>query len=147
MTTTTPEAARAMLADIDRHPPSETIANDYSRGHVAAMESVRAFLAAYAELAEEKHARMLRKVNGDEPNSVALMIENARLREALVGMSKTCRCRGTGQWETSCTLCGDSTYDHVCNDRTVPCDRPWCIAARNALAASGARTAQTRNKT
>jgi len=35
-----------------------------------------------------------------------------------------CRlCKGSGVYEMGCTLCGDSTYDHYCNDKSVPCDR------------------------
>lgn len=30
-------------------------------------------------------------------------------------------CSGKGTVNTGCSLCGDSTYDHWCNDRDVPC--------------------------
>jgi len=52
-TTPTPEAARELLAEIDSKPPSEAIIRDYWSGHAAAMESVRPFVAAYAEQADE----------------------------------------------------------------------------------------------
>lgn len=41
----------------------------------------------------------------------------AALREAL---AKHCN----GKVEVPCSFCGDSTYDHYCNDRTEPC--PHC---------------------
>jgi hypothetical protein len=55
------------------------------------------------------------------------------LVEALRGQVLACRCRGTGVYLTDCTLCGDSTEDHECNDREKACERPACVAARNAL--------------
>jgi hypothetical protein len=56
-----------------------------------------------------------------------------KLRAALEAMAKNCRCRGTGKYQTNCTLCGDSTFDHECNDRTVACEKPECVAARAIL--------------
>lgn len=55
------------------------------------------------------------------------------LRGALEQALTLCRCRGTGKYETSCTLCGDSTFDHQCNDTERACDRTACVAARTAL--------------
>ena len=54
-----------------------------------------------------------------------LAAERAAATAAAVGaMCATCpTCRGTGQRTTSCSLCGDSTFDHECNDRDVPCER------------------------
>ena len=34
---------------------------------------------------------------------------------------KCSRCMGRGKIEFSCTLCGDSTYDHICNDYDETC--------------------------
>lgn len=56
------------------------------------------------------------------------------LVEALCKMVGTCRCDGTGAYMVDCTLCGDSTHDHECDDRAVECKRPACAVARNALA-------------
>lgn len=42
--------------------------------------------------------------------------------DSIVAAAK-CPCKGTGKWEMSCTLCGDSTYDHYCNDKLVDCDK------------------------
>ena len=47
---------------------------------------------------------------------------------------KLCRCRGTGTYTKDCTLCGDSTFDHVCNDEERPCTDPRCMALRAAIA-------------
>lgn len=55
--------------------------------------------------------------------------------EAIRGLLKLCQCRGTGFYRTDCTLCGDSTFDHYCNDKKVACERPECVSARSALAA------------
>jgi hypothetical protein len=65
--------------------------------------------------------------------STSLAPEVAELVEALERAVKTCRCRGTGEYETDCSYCGDSTFDHECNDSTRACTRPWCIGARKAL--------------
>lgn len=64
----------------------------------------------------------------------ALESRNAALVEAVEAATKLCRCRGTGFYATDCTLCGDSTYDHICNDRRVACTRTECVSARAALA-------------
>lgn len=56
--------------------------------------------------------------------------------EAIAALRKTisfCSCRGTGKCEVGCTLCGDSTYDHYCNDHKVPCENTACIHARKVL--------------
>jgi hypothetical protein len=63
----------------------------------------------------------------------ALRTENAKLREVLDGMMKKCRCRGKGVYTRDCTLCGDSTFDHVCNDEERPCTDPACTLARTTL--------------
>lgn len=60
--------------------------------------------------------------------------ENLRLRGALVGTLGWCACNGTGFYEKPCTLCGDSTYEHNCNDEMRRCERDGCVAARAALA-------------
>jgi hypothetical protein len=62
-----------------------------------------------------------------------LRTENAKLREALEDMMKKCRCRGKGVYTRDCTLCGDSTFDHVCNDEERPCTDPACAFARTTL--------------
>ena len=59
------------------------------------------------------------------------------LYAALVKTMKKCRCRGTGVWTRSCTLCGDSTFDHECNDKCLPCDDADCVAARAVIAEVG----------
>lgn len=33
------------------------------------------------------------------------------------------KCMGTGRVEHGCSLCGDSTYDHDCNDWSETCDK------------------------
>lgn len=33
------------------------------------------------------------------------------------------RCKGDGEVYRGCSYCGDSTYDHECNDRVEPCSR------------------------
>ncbi len=52
-------------------------------------------------------------------------------------------CGGRGMVYRECTLCGDSTYDHNCNDRHVNCEPCESTGrspiAREALAASQAR--------
>ena len=55
--------------------------------------------------------------------AVALLRQTIRL----------CECGGTGQWERSCTYCGDSTYDHNCNDEMRECTSAICHNARAFL--------------
>ena len=55
------------------------------------------------------------------------------LNDALREMVKECSCRGTGTRYKACTLCGDSTYDHYCNDTEVQCTNERCIKARAVL--------------
>jgi hypothetical protein len=45
---------------------------------------------------------------------------------------KNCKCRGRGSYMTDCTLCGDSTFDHYCNDKKVECTD--CVPIRAAIA-------------
>lgn len=68
----------------------------------------------------------------------------AALREALRAVVKQCHCRGTGVYTRDCTLCGDSTYDHMCNDEERPCELPSCVAARAALATKRTKLAATK---
>ncbi len=60
--------------------------------------------------------------------------ERDSLLEALRERIKKCRCRGTGTYTRECTLCGDSTYDHYCDDEDRPCTDAGCVAARTAVA-------------
>ena len=55
--------------------------------------------------------------------------------EAIEAVCAKCYvCNGTGRRRTSCSMCGDSTFDHECDDRYVPCK--WCAGIR-ALAPAG----------
>ena len=89
----------------------------------------------------EMHAAWRKRAEEAETALAAMTAERDDQAEALRQAVASCRCRGTGKWETSCTLCGDSTYDHHCNDEIVDCDRAWCIAARKALAAAAVKEA------
>ena len=96
-----------------------------------------------AKWADEAFAAV-RMVKADEIDR--LTRENADLRAKLADAEKargeqaealrqavaSCKCLGTGKWQTSCSLCGDSTFDHHCNDEIVDCDRAWCITARSS---------------
>lgn len=46
----------------------------------------------------------------------------------------SCRCKGTGKYEGNCHLCGDSTFDHICEYKIYECDKTGCLAARAAIA-------------
>lgn len=47
---------------------------------------------------------------------------DAAYREATQRRAYGCRrCNGTGRVEIGCSLCGDSTYDHACNDHSQVC--------------------------
>lgn len=72
----------------------------------------------YAMLCNSLALKSMRKI--DEAN-FALISAAPDLLAALRSKPFCPSCRGRGAWETNCTLCGDSTYDHVCNDKTVSC--------------------------
>lgn len=71
---------------------------------------------------------------------------NARLIAAAPALLAACEavkchvCGGKGTLHRSCSLCGDSTYDHVCDDYDRPCThcdgkgRPQVVSAAIALA-------------
>lgn len=65
-------------------------------------------------------------------------IEVRQLRGALENAKARCMCKGTGKFVAYCRLCGDSTFDHVCEDDgpLADCTRRSCVEARAALAAS-----------
>lgn len=58
----------------------------------------------------------------------------AMIRAIVAGeeMMKVCSCRGTGMRRRPCSMCGDSTYDHYCDDDDIPCEVKWCVASRAA---------------
>lgn len=58
----------------------------------------------------------------------------ARLADVLRGAIALCSCRGTGTRTTPCSMCHDSTWDHECDDREVPCTVETCVSARALLA-------------
>lgn len=42
---------------------------------------------------------------------------------AIPGFLACERCKGSGTVDRDCSLCGDSTFDHECNDGPAPCPR------------------------
>ena len=64
----------------------------------------------------QEYIAQLEKDRDAQAEAVRELVDT--LRQAVA----SCQCRGTGKWTTSCTLCGDSTYDHYCNDEVVECD-------------------------
>lgn len=71
-------------------------------------------------------------------DSLAAFRAAARAEGAAEAIEAVCAkcyvCNGTGRRRTSCSMCGDSTFDHECDDRYVPCK--WCAGIR-ALAPAG----------
>lgn len=63
--------------------------------------------------------------------------ESATLRGLVETLGKCRRCGGMGTVVIPCSFCGDSTYDHECNDEMAPCDvcdgTGMCADARRAL--------------
>lgn len=45
------------------------------------------------------------------------------MASAIPGFLTCERCKGSGMVERDCSLCGDSTFDHECNDGPAPCPR------------------------
>lgn len=56
-------------------------------------------------------------------------------------MLALCRCKGTGTYEKPCSMCHDSTWDHICDDEQIECKDEKCIALRTAIAEEEARRA------
>lgn len=63
-----------------------------------------------------------------------LMAAAPDLLEACRTVVASCRCKGAGTYEGDCRLCGDSTFDHVCDYPRYTCRNAGCIAARAAIA-------------
>lgn len=63
------------------------------------------------------------------------------LREAGKGALRLCRdCDGSGTRVIPCTMCHDSTWDHHCNDREVPCGIAACIRMLVLTTADGPKS-------
>jgi len=61
----------------------------------------------------------------DDPVRLLYAIEAAEKAIQEYKLSFKChRCHGKGTIETSCSMCHDSTRDHECDDRDIPC--PEC---------------------
>lgn len=70
----------------------------------------------------------------DKARIVELTAQRDELLAACEAASKLCHCRGKGVYTKSCSMCGDSTFDHVCDDDEVPCKDPRCAAVRAIIA-------------
>lgn len=68
---------------------------------------------------EEHMTRIALKHDAKQPS---LLDQLQLARQLLKEHGKCLRCRGKGTIEIDCSYCGDSTYDHYCNDRTETCD-------------------------
>lgn len=92
-----------------------------------------------AELAEAKEEIVDRMQSWAESDKAkyediaALTKERDESKALLRDRVKLCRCMGTGRYTQDCTLCGDSTFDHECNDVDVECKDEGCKAARAFL--------------
>lgn len=92
------------------------------------------------------------ELDGPEPSNVAFVPQSTDeeqeatakvisaapdLAEALSQSILQCaKCHGKGIYWTDCTLCGDSTFDHMCNDEERECKH--CKTAIAALCKAGA---------
>lgn len=64
------------------------------------------------------------RISDPEDNRIGTcyLPENAkRIVDALNASLQCERCNGTGKVEKACSMCCDSTYDHVCDDGEVDC--------------------------
>lgn len=82
-------------------------------------------------------------VVADIEDAVAQAKKDEVLIDSLLDVCKKllwkCRCRGTGKYVTECTLCGDSTWDHHCNDEERECSDEACAAARKLISEAEVR--------
>jgi plasmid maintenance system antidote protein VapI len=97
-------------------------------------ETIRILEGDYGTLSNIAWELRVRAERAEENLAVMTTNRNERVEELRQAVA-SCKCRGTGKWETSCSLCGDSTFDHYCNDEIVDCDQAWCIAARKVISA------------
>lgn len=86
------------------------------------------------DLAQAMHEEASRQRDAIGEELIWVRGSQAELLAVAEASAKDCRCRGTGSYERACTLCGDSTYDHNCNDETRPCTDAVCIQRRTAIA-------------
>ena len=91
------------------------------------------------DVVHEHGAEPIARFTKDADAAFAVRAVNAHvaLVEALERAMQMCRCSGTGKYTRRCTLCGDSTFDHECNDEERACERTACVAARAALKLAG----------
>lgn len=59
--------------------------------------------------------------SGETEANASLIAAAPELLEALKTCGQCPRCKGNGSYDKACSLCGDSTYDHLCDDHTVDC--------------------------
>lgn len=61
--------------------------------------------------------------------------EHAAMKRTLANVVACCECEGTGFYmDDYCRFCGDSTYDHKCDDPVKKsCIQTWCKLARLSL--------------
>lgn len=87
--------------------------------------------AEWRRLAEEATPRVLGVA---ARTAIPALLDYVERLEAALASAPTCRsCRGTGVYRYPCGRCGDSTYDHACNDDEEPCGA--CQEYRRARAA------------
>jgi len=83
---------------------------------------------------EAEVARLLDEVTDRAMDAESRATRAEQLADAL--LAECPGCHGKGEREAACRYCGDSTYDHECESRMVPCSD--CAWVRRALEAQHA---------
>ena len=69
-----------------------------------------------------------------EKREADLAAARAQLAAVVAAVLPCSICHGLGVYATACSMCGDSTYEHECDDKVAPCPAPACGDLRRALA-------------
>lgn len=82
----------------------------------------------WTQLQDSADSNILEHVEAFKKRVAEAESERDELLAALKKHGSCSHCSGSGTIHTECTLCGDSTYDHYCNDVDVEC--PVCNGER-----------------
>lgn len=110
-----------------------TVFHALSRREIGETDDPTARAREYLSAGEDARLAIIRAcgVGGDPRATVVVLPRSFAPPAAAPAFRVVCaRCHGRKTIETSCSMCGDSTFDHECDDTSVPC--PECATTGGA---------------